>query len=72
MKRKKPPKAKKPHPVPSPRPSGVAQLKPSGIVVVEQHSTPPPGPADKQIHARIPLPLVPNAPASTREDDKEN
>ena len=35
------------------------RLKSSGEVVVEHHDTPPPGPPDKQIHARRPLPPVP-------------
>jgi hypothetical protein len=40
------------------------RLDSTGEVVVEQHSTPPPGPADKTIHPRRPLPAV---PTSTKE-----
>jgi hypothetical protein len=52
------------------------RLPSAGEVVVEHHDTPPPGPPEKQIHPRRPLPLVPEArpkpPASeteTKNDD---
>jgi hypothetical protein len=35
------------------------RLKSAGEVVVERHDTPPPGPPDKRIHSRRPLPPVP-------------
>jgi hypothetical protein len=59
----------------SPKPQGEpTRLERAGEVIVEHHSTPPTGPADKQIHPRRPLPLVPDAPAkpSKPEDDKDS
>lgn len=50
------------------------RLKPAGEVVVEHHETPPPGPPDKQIHARRPLPLVPAvrpAPQPKKDSDSD-
>jgi hypothetical protein len=44
------------------------RLKSSGEVMVEHHEAPPPGPPDKQIHARRPLPIVPDRPAKPAED----
>jgi len=37
------------------------RLESTGEVVVEHHDSPPPGPPDKRIHLRRPLPLVPAA-----------
>ncbi len=50
------------------------RLERAGEVFIEHHPAPPTGPADKQIHPRRPLPLVPDAPAkpSKTENDKDN
>lgn len=45
-----------------------AKLKSSGEVVVEHHDAPPPGPLDKQIHPRRPLPIVPDRSPQLIED----
>jgi hypothetical protein len=68
-------KKRPPHPKKEPQTSCPSELpeirlEPSGVVVVEHQSTPPTGPADKQIHPRRPLPLVPEAPA--RPEKKDN
>jgi hypothetical protein len=34
-------------------------MESSGEVIVQQYPAPPPGPKDKQIHSRKPLPPVP-------------
>jgi len=49
------------------------QLEPAGEIIVEHHPTPPSGPADKQIHPRRPLPLIPDAPSkpSKTKNDKD-
>jgi hypothetical protein len=44
------------------------ELKPMGRVKIEHHDAPPPGPADKKIHQRHPLPPVP--PAANDEENK--
>ena len=44
------------------------RLESAGEVVVEHHDAPPPGPPDKQIHARRPLPRVPERPTKPAED----
>jgi hypothetical protein len=44
------------------------RLKSSGEVVVEHHDVPPPGPLDKQIHDRRPLPRVPERRIPPAED----
>ncbi len=47
-------------------PSGEApesRLESSGVFVVKHLATPPKGPANKQIHPRRRLPLVPDAPS---------
>jgi hypothetical protein len=48
------------------------RLKPSGQIVVEHHSTPPVGPADKQIHPRRRLPIVPNAASHPPKEDEKD
>lgn len=45
------------------------ELKPMGRVKIEHHDAPPPGPADKMIHQRRPLPPVP--PAANDEENKQ-
>lgn len=45
------------------------ELKPMGRVKVEHHDAPPPGPPDKKIHQRRPLPPVP--PAKDDENRQE-
>ena len=45
------------------------ELKPMGRVKVEHHDAPPPGPPDKKIHQRRPLPLVP--PTKDEEKNQE-
>jgi hypothetical protein len=50
------------------------RLKSAGEIVVEHHDTPPPGPADKQIHPRRRLPLVPAArpkPQANEDSDSD-
>jgi hypothetical protein len=59
---------KKPLVAPSGQPIE-SRLEPSGEVVVEHLATPPAGPADLKIHARRPLPLVPNASSQPREEE---
>jgi hypothetical protein len=44
------------------------RLQSSGEIVVEHHDVLPPGPPDKQIHARRPLPIVPERPLNPAED----
>jgi len=44
------------------------RLKSLGEVVVEHHDAPPPGPPDKQIHPRHPLPRVPERAIKPAED----
>jgi hypothetical protein len=61
------PKKKSPEPAPSQ--DQETCLKPSGEYVVEHHETPPSGPADKQIHPRRRLPVVPDAPPKTSQTD---
>ncbi len=52
--------------------AGEFTLESSGEVVVTHQPAPPKGPADKRIHPRRPLPLVPNArPKQTGEEKKE-
>jgi hypothetical protein len=52
-------------------PDAEASLIPSGEFMVEQHETPPAGPLDKQIHRRLPLPLVP-PPSEPAKDEKQD
>jgi len=47
-------------------------LESSGEVVVEHHTTPQAGPADLKIHARRPLPLVPEASSQQPEEIKKD
>lgn len=48
-------------------------LESSGEVVVEHHSIPPKGPADKRIHPRRPLPHVPESrPKPTQKGQEAN
>jgi hypothetical protein len=42
------------------------RIEPRGEVIVEHYNEPPKGPADKRIHQRRPLPLVPDR----HEDDE--
>jgi hypothetical protein len=57
-------------PQPQPEPT---RLERAGEVIVELRPAPPTGPADKQIHPRRPLPLIPGAPIkpSKTENDKD-
>ena len=48
-----------------------SKLKSSGEVVVRHTETPPPGPADKRIHPRRPLPPVPNRPGPSDKKEKD-
>jgi hypothetical protein len=52
-------------PQPQPEPT---RLERGGEVVVEHHPAPPTGPANKKIHPRRPLPLI---PPSKTENDKD-
>ncbi len=50
-----------------------SRLESPGEVVVEHHSIPPKGPADKQIHPRRPLPQVPESrPKPTQKGQEAN
>jgi hypothetical protein len=46
-------------------------LKSSGEVVLIPQKTPPSPPADKRIHRRRPLPLVPEGAADDKDDGKQ-
>ena len=46
-------------------------LESSGQFVVEHYLLPPKGAADKKIHPRRPLPLVPNAPPEQDSEGKK-
>jgi hypothetical protein len=48
------------------------RLESTGEVVVEHHDSPPPGPPDKRIHPRRPLPLVPTARPEPEESKGKN
>jgi hypothetical protein len=48
------------------------RLESTGEVVVEHHDSPPPGPPDKRIHPRRPLPLVPTARPEPEESKDKN
>jgi hypothetical protein len=50
--------------VPEPEEINETPMESSGEVTVRQYPAPPPGPKDKQIHPRKPLPSV---PPSTKE-----
>jgi hypothetical protein len=54
---------------PSDQPVAEIQLKPKGAVVVKTSPKPAPGPAGLKIHARRPLPAVPDR-ADTDSDEK--
>jgi hypothetical protein len=70
--KKSPRKPKKKPQTTSPPKTGEARLQSAGVVFVEHQSAPPSGPADKQIHPRRPLPLVPvNAAPPTKEEDDD-
>lgn len=68
---------KKRHPGPAKKPKDAAvqapevQIESSGSVVVEHHPAPPTSQPDHRIHARLPLPLVPNAPPEKKEDKEK-
>ena len=47
------------------------RLQSSDEIVVEHYDVPPAGPPDKQIHARRPLPRVPEHPANPVEDAED-
>jgi len=51
---------------------GETRLESAGEVVVIHHKTPPKGPADKRIHPRRPLPLVPKAPPKPADESKRD
>ena len=62
---------KKPLDAPSSQ-SVESRLESSGEVAVEHHKVPPAGPTDLKIHARRPLPLVPEASSQQPEEDKKD
>jgi hypothetical protein len=49
-------------------PGGQVHLKPAGEARVTPLEAPDEPPADKRIHPRRPLPLVPEGPVHTEED----
>jgi len=51
-------------------PGGHVRLEPAGEARVKTLETPVEPPADKQIHQRRPLPLVPEGPADDKEEDQ--
>lgn len=42
------------------KPAPETQLKPAGVVVITPKAVPDPGAADREIHARHALPIVPD------------
>jgi hypothetical protein len=48
-----------------------SRLKYAGEVVVEHHNVPPPGPPDKTIHPRRPLPRVPERISKPEDTDSK-
>jgi hypothetical protein len=66
------PHSAKKRPDNSPSPLAETPLESSGEFVVEHRPIPPKGPADKKIHPRRPLPLVPNAPPEQKKEGKKD